>query len=138
MLLSLPLDQVSFCFDSLYDSFRVRDWVNEASKSECRDKYFEFLDYLRSAYSSMKSFPSIIPDMLVFLFLMPAFRSRLRLFHLFRLCCLCITEGHHDLPAVKFHDIETSSSSCRLSALILPAQSFLANCSGAVAACTTV
>ena len=137
VLLSLSLDQVPFCFDSLSDSFRVRDWVHEASKSDCRDKYFKFVEYLRSAYSSMKNSPSTVPDMLSFLLPMPTFRSRLPLFQLFRLCCLCITEGHHDFTAVKFHDIDTSSFSCRLSAVILPAQSHLANCPGTVAACTT-
>ena len=100
VLLSLPIDQVSFCFDSLYYSFRVRGWVDETSKGECRDEYFEFVDYLRNTYSSMKVSPGTIPDMLDFLVPMPAFRSRSRLFHLFRLCCLCITEEHRDLPDV--------------------------------------
>ena len=81
VLLSLPLNQVTFCFNSLYNSFRVRGWVDEASKSECRDEYFEFVDYLRSAYSSMKNSPGTIPDMLDFLVPMPAFQSRSRLFH---------------------------------------------------------
>ena len=137
VLLSLPLIQVTFCFDSLYDSFRVRGWVDEASKSECRDEYFEIVDYLRSAYSSMKNSPGTIPDMLDFLVPMPAFQSRSRLFHLFKLCCICITEDHHDLPAVKFQDVDTSSLNCRLSAVILPAQSYLANCPDAIAVCTT-
>ena len=102
VLLSLPLDQVSFCFDSLYDRFRVRGWVDEASKSNCRDEYFKFVDYLRSAYSSMEDSPGTIPDMLDFLVPMSALRSRSQLSHLFRLCCLCITEEHRDLPDVKF------------------------------------
>ena len=49
VLLSLTVDQVSFCFDSLYNSFCVRGWLEEASKSDCRDEYFEFVDYLRNA-----------------------------------------------------------------------------------------
>ena len=102
VLLSVPLDQVSFCYDSVYDSFRVRGWVDETSKNECRDEYFEFVDYLRNFYSSMKDSPGTIPDVLDFLMPMPAFRSRSRLFHLFRLCCLCITQEHRDLPDVKF------------------------------------
>ena len=85
----------------------------------------------------MKDSPGTIPDMLNFLMPMPAFRSRSRIFYLFKLCCLCITEDHHDLPAVKFQDVDTSSSSCRLSAVILPAQSYLANCPDAIAVCTT-
>ena len=137
VLLSLPLDQVSFCFDSLYDRFRVRGWVEETSKEECRDEYFEFVDYMRNTYSSMKDSPGTIPDMLDFLVPMPAFRSRSRLFHLFRLCCLCITEEHRGLLDVKFPDVYTSSPTCRLSAVILPAQSYLANCPDAIAVCTT-
>ena len=137
VLLSLPLDQVSFCFDSLYDSFRVRCWVAEASKSECRDGYFDFVDYLRIACSCMEDSPSTIPDMLDFLVPMHAFRSHTRLFFLFRLCCLCITEEHHELPAVKFSDVDISSSTCRLSAVILPAQFYLANCPDAITVCTT-
>ena len=82
----------------------------------------------------MKDSPSTIPDMLDFLVPMPAFRSRSRLFHLFRLCCLCITEEHRDLPAVKFQDVDTSSSTCRLSVVILPVQSYLAD---PIAVCTT-
>ena len=75
--------------------------------------------------------------MLEFLIPMPSFRSRSRLFYLFRLCCLCITESHQELPAIKFHDVDTSSPSCRLSAVILPAQSYLSNCPDAIATCTT-
>ena len=137
MLNYLPLDQVHFCFDSLYNSFRVRGWVDGDSKSDCLDECFKFVVFRRSAYSSMKDSPSTIPDILDFLVPMPAFRSRSRLFQLFRLCCLCMIEENHDLPAVKFQDVETSSSNCRLIAVILPAQSYLANCPDGIAVCTT-
>ena len=137
VLLVLPLDQVSFCFNALYDSFRLRGWVDESSRSDCRDEYFEFVDYFRKTYSSIKSSPGTIADILDFLVPIPAFRSRTRLFHLFRLCCLCITEEHQSLPAIKFQDVDTSSSHCRLSAVVLPAQSYLSNCPGAVSVCTT-
>ena len=137
VLLSVPHDQVSFCFDSLYDGFRVRGWVDETSKSECRDEYFELVDYLRNTYSSMKESPGTITDVLDLRMPMSAFRSRSRRFHLFRLCCLCITEEHPDLPDVKFQDVDTSSSTCRLSAVILPTQSYLANSPDAIAVCTT-
>ena len=68
---------------------------------------------------------------------MPALRSRINLFHLYRLCCLCITESHQDLPAIKFQDVDTSDDHCRLSSVILPAQSYLAICPGAIAVCTS-
>ena len=136
VLLTLPLEQVSFCFNALYDSFRLRGWVDEASRGDCRDEYFEFVDYFRQTYPSIKSSPGTIVDVLDFLIPIPAFRSRARLFHIFRLCCLCISEGHQALPAIKFQDIDTSSPRCRLSSVILPAQSYLTNCSGSVSVCT--
>ena len=137
VLLTLPLEQVTFCFNALYDSFRLRGWVDESSRGECRDEYLEFVDYFRKAYPSIKSSPGTIADMLDFLVPIPAFRNRARLFHLFRLCCLCMTEEHQNLPAIKFQDVDTSSPRCRLSAVILPAQSYLANCPSAVSVCTT-
>ena len=137
VLLTLPLEQASFCFNALYDSFRLRGWVDESSRDDCRDEYFEFVDYFRKTYPSIESSPGIIADILDFLIPIPAFRSRTRLFHLFRLCCLCITEEHQALPAIKSQDVDTSSSRCRLSAVVLPAQSYLTNCPGAVSVCTT-
>ena len=136
VLLTLPLEQVSFCSNALYDSVRLRGWVDEASRGDCRDEYFEFVDYFRQTYPSIQSSPGTIVDVLEFLIPIPAFRSRARLFHLFRLCCLCITEGHQALPALKFQDVDTSSPRCRLSSVILPAQSYLTNCSGSVSVCT--
>ena len=39
----------------------------------------------------------------------------------------------NDLLAVKFQEVDTSSSSCRLSVVVLPAQSYLANCPDVIA-----
>ena len=91
VFLTLPLEQVSFCFNALYDSFRLRSWVDESSRNDCRDEYFEFVDYFRKTYPSIKSSPGTIADMLHLLNPITAFRSRARLFRLFQLCCLCIT-----------------------------------------------
>ena len=137
VLLTLPLEQVSFCFNALYDSFRLRGWVDESSRNDCRDEYFEFVDYFRKTYPSIKSSPGTVADVLHLLIPISEFRSRARLFRLFQLCCLCITEGHQTLPAVKFQDVDTSNSRCRLSAVILPAQSYLTNCPSAISVCTT-
>ena len=137
VLLTLPREQASFCFNALYDSFRLRGWVDESYRSDCRDEYFEFVDYFRKTYPSIKSSPGTVADILDFLIPIPAFGSRTRLFHFFRLCCLCITEEHQAPPVIKFQDVDTSSSRCRLSAVVLPAQSYLTNCPGAVAVCTT-
>ena len=137
VLLSLPLEQATFCFNALFDSFHLRGWVDLADKSDYQEEYFEFIDLFRNTCDTVKNAPNTIVDMLDFLIALPSFRSRSRLFHLFRLCCLCITEAHQELPTIKFHDVDTSSSSCRLSAVILPAQSYLSNCPEAIANCTT-
>ena len=137
VLLSLPLEQATFCFNALFDSFRLRGWVDMAVKNDYQEEYFQFIDLFRNTCGTVKNAPNSIADMLEFLIPIPSFRSRSRLFHLFRLCCLCITESHQELPTIKFHDVDTSSPSCRLSAVILPAQSYLSNCPDAIATCTT-
>ena len=137
LLLSLPLDQVTFCFNALFNSFRIRRWVAESAMQDYRDEYFEFVDHFRKTSSGIKDAPATIPDVLALLTPMPALRSRINLFHLYRLCCLCITESHQDLPAIKFQDVDTSGDHCRLSSVILPAQSYLATCPGAIAVCTS-
>ena len=137
LLLSLPLDQVTFCFNALFNSFRLRGWIAESAMQEYRDEYFEFVDHFRKIYSGIKDSPATIPDVLELLTPMPALRSRTNLFHLYRLCCLCITESHQDLPAIKFQDVDTSSDHYRLSSVVLPAQSYLAYCPDAIAVCTS-
>ena len=137
LLLSLPLDQVTFCFNALFNSFRLRGWVAESAMQEFRDEYFEFVDHFRKIYSGIKDAPATIPDVLELLTPLPALQSRTNLFHLYRLCCLCITESHQDLPAIKFQDVDTSGDHCRLSSVVLPAQSYLAYCPGAIAVCTS-
>ena len=132
VLLFLPLEQATFCFNALFDIFRLRGWVDVAVKNDYQEEYFEFIDLFRNNCGTVKNAPNSIAD---FLIPMPLFRSRSRLFDLFRLCCLCIT--HQELPAIKIHDVDTSSPSCRHSALILPAQSYLSNCPDAIAICTT-
>ena len=39
VLLTLPLEQATFCFNALFDSFRLRGWEDEASKDECQDEF---------------------------------------------------------------------------------------------------
>ena len=38
LLLSLPLDQVTFCFNALFNSFRLRGWVAESAMQDYRDE----------------------------------------------------------------------------------------------------
>ena len=137
LLLSLPLDEVTFCFNALSNSFRLRGWVAESAMQEYRNEYFEFVDHFRKTYSGIKDAPATIPDVLELLTPMPSLRSRTNLFHLYRLCCLCITESHQDLPAIKIQDVDTSGDHCRLSSVVLPAQFYLAYCPDAIAVCTS-
>ena len=76
VLLTLPLEQASFCFNALYDSFRLRGWVDESSRKDCCDEYFEFVDYFRKTFLSIKSSPGTVAEILDFLIPIPAFRSR--------------------------------------------------------------
>ena len=137
LVLSLPLDQVTFCFNALFNSFRLRGWVAESAMQKYRNEYIEFVDNFRKFYSGIKDAPATIHDVLQLLTPMPALRSCTNLFHLYRLFCLCITESHQDLPAINIQDVDTSGYHCRLSSVVLPAQSYLAYCHDAIAVCTS-
>ena len=76
-------------------------------------------------------------DVVSFLIVLPTLRSRKNLFYLIRLSCLCLTERRVDLPAIKFHEVDTSKPKCSLVDMLLPAQSYLTNCSQSVAYCTS-
>ena len=68
---------------------------------------------------------------------MPAMCSRPHLLHLFRLSCLCLAETSANLPAIKFHGVDSSDLNCRLSDVLYPAQSYLAHVPDSVAMCTS-
>ena len=38
VLLSLPLEQATFCFNALFDSFRLRGWVDMAVKNDYQEE----------------------------------------------------------------------------------------------------
>ena len=136
-LVSLPMEQVTFCFGALFQAFALRGWVQRSSEADYRDEYMEFVDHFRANFPQLKDVPGQMKDMVGFLVALPALRSRKSLFHLFRLSCLCLTESGIELPAIKFHEVDTSKPKCRFTDMLLPAQSYLANCSQSVSYCTS-
>ena len=137
VLLSVSFDQAALCFSTLYYSFSLRGWVSNTPETEARDEYLEFVDFFRTKYHDFKDVPETFTDMIGLLTPMPELRSRRHLFHLFQLSCLCLTSQIPKLPAIKFQGVNSSDPRCRLSSVLLPAQSYLANVVGSVAVCTT-
>ena len=101
VLLSQPMDQALFCFRALYYSSQLRGWVQEADETDYREEYVEFLDQFRNSHGHLRTAYSV-PDIVDLLVSLPSFRGRPRLFHLFRLKCLCLTESSPDLPTIRF------------------------------------
>ena len=125
VLQTQPMEQALFCFRALFHSFQVRGWVQESQESEYREEYVEFLDHFRSSSGPLRT-SDAVPDIIDLLVSMPALRSRPRLWRLFRLSCLCLTETSPRLPPFRFQDADSSNPNCRLSDVLLPAQSYLA------------
>ena len=137
VLSTQPMEQALFCFTSLFDTFQLRGWVSADSESDYRDEYVGFIDDFRNACSSLMNSPELVHDVTAFLIGMPALTARPHLFHLFRLSCMCLTEASVPLPAIKFHNVDSSDSFCRLSDVLFPAQSYLAHVPGAIPYCVT-
>ena len=137
VLSSQPMDQVLFCFSSLFSTFQLRGWVDESSEPEYRDEYVGFVDDFRNLYPDLISSPDLIRDVVTLLTGMPALYTRPHLFHLFRLNCMCLTEISTSLPAIKFHSADSSDVFCRLSDVLFPAQAYLAYVPGSVNHCVT-
>ena len=136
VLLTQPMDQALFCFRALYRSFQLRGWVAESDESEYREDYVEFIDHLRNTCSSFRD-TELITDVVDFLLPMPAMRNRPRLLHLFRLSCLCLTETSTRPPAIPFSGADSADPNCRLSSVLLPAQSYLSAVPHSVSYCVS-
>ena len=111
--------------------------MSNTPEVEARDEYLDFSDILRSKYQDLRDAPETFTDMLELLTPMPELRSRRNLFFTFQLSCLCPTSQVPDLPAIKVQGVDSSDPRCRLSDVILPAQSYFSNVAGAVPVCTT-
>ena len=115
----------------------MRGWFESGTEQLCRDEYLEFLTDLRRSGLTLASSSGIIHDVVAFLADYPALRTRPRIYHLFKLSCLCLTDSAPDLPAVTFGSIDSSCNDCRLSSVILPVQSSIVNVPGSVSLYTS-
>ena len=43
ILLCHPMEQATFCFAALYQSFNLRGWLEGSPENDCRDEYLEFV-----------------------------------------------------------------------------------------------
>ena len=136
-LLSLPIDQATYCFSFLYQSFSLRGWLDNSPESDARNRYVDFLEYLRKTYSGMKDSQEVFTDVVAFLIKMTELKMLKHLFYIFRLSCLCLTSKLPELPAIKFPGVDCSDPRSRLFEVIMLVQSYLANVADSVAACTT-
>ena len=136
-LLSLPLEQATYCFSALYRSFSLRGWLENSPEADARDEYVDFVEYFRQANSGVKDTPEVFTDMVAFLIGMPELKLRKHLFYIFQLSCLCLTSKLPELPAIKFPGVDCNDPRSRLFDVIMPAQSYLANVAKSVAVCTT-
>ena len=130
VLLTAPFEQASLCFPALYYSFSRCGWLVISPKFDCRDEYLGFLDFFRNAYHDFRDTPGANTDITELLTPMPELRARKHLFDSYQLSCLCLTSQKPDLPVVKFQGVVSSNSRCRLTDVILPAQSYLSNVAG--------
>ena len=80
-LLSLPIDQATYCFSALCRSFSLRGWLENSPESDDRDEYVDFLECFRKANSGFKDTPEVFTDMVSFLMGMPELKMGKHLFY---------------------------------------------------------
>ena len=135
ILFKRPMDVALRHFDILYSTFSLRSWVSNANESLCRDQYMQLLDHLHTAYDPSFDISSVSADLIVFLSELEFLRNRSCLFYLFKLCCLCATSVSPTYPDITFA-ISTAGRHSRLTDVIFPSQSYVANVRDAVAFCS--
>ena len=96
----------------------------------------QLLDHLCTAYGTGFDITSVSGDLIEFLFELDFLRDRSCLFYLFKLCCLCATSVSPTYPDVTFGIVSTAGRQSRLSDVILPGQSYMANVRDSVASCS--
>ena len=112
-------------FEVLYSTFQLRSWVSGENENICRDEYLALLDHLRVNYPPDFDFNENSPDLIDFLMQLEFFQTHEHIFHLFKLCCLCLTERSLQYPPVSFGSVNTSGHRGRFADLIEPCQSYL-------------
>ena len=136
ILFKRPMEIALRHFDILYSTFSLRSWVYSANESLCRDQYMQLLDHLRTTYDPDFDISSVSADLIEFLSELEFLRNRSCLSYLFKLCCLCATTVSPTYPDVTFGTISTAGRHNRLTDVILPSQSYVANVRDAVAFCS--
>ena len=131
------MEQATFCFTRLFRRFSLGGWLEGFSVADCKDEYMDFVDHFRHTYSNLKCFPEGFTDMVDLLVSMPDLQNRPHLCRFFRLSCLCLSEDTALLPPIKFQDVDGQRSRCRLSDVLLPAQSYLTVVLNGIAICTS-
>ena len=124
-LLSLPIEQATYCFSALYRSFSLRGWLENSPETDARDEYVDFVEYFRNANFGTKDTPEVFTDKVAFPVGMPELKLRKHLFYIFQLGCLCLTSKLPELPAIKFSGVDCNDPRSRLFDVIMPAQSLL-------------
>ena len=136
ILFKRPMEIALRHFDILYSTFSLRSWVSSANESLCRDQYMQLLDHLRTTYDPDFDKSSVSADLIEFLSELEFLRNRSCLSYLFKLCCLCATTVSPTYPDVTSGTISTAGCHNRLTDVILPSQSYVANVRDAVAFCS--
>ena len=125
VLFTMPKDQAAGCYLRLFHSFCVRGWLARELKNIHMDDYMEFIDDIRFVYLDELQIGPTIEDMITFLSSSPELAKREQLFHVFKLCCLCLGHVVPKLPSVSLGSPAKSTAEVDLSDNIEPLQSYL-------------
>ena len=127
VLFTFPLDKASACFTALFQNFCLRRWFEKSQEMACHDEYLSFVQHLRSSFPDRVRTVGTVTNAVKFLSEMSALHTRPLLLRIFKLSCLCLTSESPELPEVKFSSINTGHARSRLSEVIQPVQSYVAN-----------
>ena len=136
IMLKRPMDVALQHFDVLYSTFALRSWVDDSNESLCRDQYIQLLDHLRTAYGPNFDITSVAADLIEFLMGLQLLHERSHLLYLFKLSCLCTTVTSPSYPDVVFGEVSTTGGQSRITDVILPCQSYMANVTGSDVRCS--
>ena len=112
-------------FEVLHSTFQLRSWVSSENENNCRDEYLALLDHLRVNYPPDFDLKENSSDLIDFLMRLEFFQTHEHIFHLFKLCCLCLTGQSPQYPPVSCGSVDTSGHRGRFADLVVPCQSYL-------------
>ena len=107
-------------FEVLHSTFQLRSWVSSENENICRDEYLALLDHLRVNYPPDFDFKENSSGLIDFLMRLEFFQTHEHIFHLFKLCCLCLTGQSPQYPPVSFGSVDTSGHRGRFADLVVP------------------